>query len=154
MEDGMETRSNKLFMLIAIVLTGSLFLGLVGIGGLVVFRLVSGPPEVAMPPEDIIPPTQVPIAPATPTPSPLASATPTTPAPTATLVVPAESAGAPAEEPANSDGHDGAGLNSPGPDSSEMPQTGFGLLETAALGFILMCLLGGARVSRHLRAQR
>jgi hypothetical protein len=31
METGMETRDNKLFMIIALVLTGSLFLGMVGI---------------------------------------------------------------------------------------------------------------------------
>jgi hypothetical protein len=154
MEGGTETTSNKLFMVIAIVLTGSLFLGLLGIGGLVVYRLVlGGPTEVAMPP-DIPTPTREPVVAATATPSPLPTATPMPePVPTATLVVAQVTAETPAEG-SNNTGHDGAGLSSPGPDESEMPQTGFGLLETVTVGLMLVCLLGGTRAARHLRAQR
>lgn len=140
-------------MVIAIVLTGSLFLGLLGIGGLVVYRLVlGGPTEVAMPP-DVPTPTKEPVVPATPTPSPLPTATPM-PAPTATLVLAPVTAETPAEGSNNNTGGDGVGLSSPGPDESEMPETGFGILETVALGLMLVCLLGGTRAARHLRAQR
>ena len=154
MEAGMETRDNRLFMLIALVLTASLFLGLVGIGGLVVYRLISGPTEVAMPPELPVP-TKGPAIPATSTPLPLPSATPI-PAPTATLVIAPTSIGDATATPESGDttAHDTPGLNSPNPDSSEMPQTGLGLMETIGLGLALVSLLGGTRIARHLRAER
>jgi hypothetical protein len=99
-------------------------------------------------------PTKEPVTPATATPSPLPSATATAaPEPTATLVVAPSTAGSPAEGSNNTTGHDGAGLSSPGPDSSEMPQTGLGLAETVGIGLMLVCLLGGTRVARHWRAQ-
>lgn len=148
MEDGTGTRSSKLFMVVALVLSGSLLLGLLGIGGLVVYRLVFEPTEVATAPEDVVTPTGEPVAPSTPASSPLPSITPTTALPTATLVVAAVSTGTPAEA-----SNDGTGLSSPSPDSSEMPETGFGALGTASLGLILVCLFGGARAARRLRAQ-
>jgi hypothetical protein len=155
MEGGTETTGNRLFMVIAIVLTGSLFLGLLGIGGLVVYRLVlGGPTQVAMPPE-VPTATKEPVVAATLTPSPLPTATPMpAPVPTATLVVAPMTAENPAEGSNNDTGHDGVGLSSPGPDESEMPETGFGLLETVTVGLMLACLLGGTRAARHLRAQR
>jgi hypothetical protein len=151
MEAGMETRDNRLFMVIALVLTGSLFLGLVGIGGLVVYRLFAAPTEVAMPPEvPVATPTKAPVVPAPPMPSPLPSATPT-PAPTATLVVP-PSEGQPTASGTNSaGGQDSPGLSSPGADTSQMPQTGLGLAETIGLGLALVSILGGTRIARHLR---
>jgi hypothetical protein len=155
MDDGTQTKGNKLFMIIALVLTGSLFLGLVGIGGLVVFRLVAGgPTDVAMPLETPLP-TKEPVMPATATPSPLPSATAmAAPQPTPTLVVAPSTVGTPAEESSNTTGHDGAGLSSPGPESSEMPQTGLGLAETVGVGLMLVSLLGGTRVARHWRARQ
>ncbi len=152
MEDGTGTRSSKLFMVVALVLSGSLLLGLLGIGGLVLYRLVLQPTEVATAPEQVATPTRQPVASSTPTNSPLPSATPsppTVPAPTATLVVAAASTETPAE-PSN----DGPGLSSPSPEPSEMPETGFGALGTASLGLMLACLFGGARAVRHLRAQQ
>jgi hypothetical protein len=150
METGMETRNSKLFLVIAVMLTGTLFMGLVGIGGLVIFRLASSPTEVAMPPE-ATQPSEVPPTRATFTPSPLPSATPTA-APTPTLVVAQGSAGPAEPDPSNSEGHDSPGLNSPNPEQSEMPQTGLGLMETIGLGLALATLLGGTRVARRLRA--
>jgi hypothetical protein len=152
MEAGTETRDNRLFMIIALVLTGSLFLGLVGIGGLVLYRLVAPPTEVAMPPQ-VATPTAKALVPATHTPAPLPSATPM-PAPTATLVVP-PGADEPSDTGSNgADGQDAPGLNSPSPDSEEMPETGFGFVGTVGLGLALVSLLGGTRVVRHLRTER
>jgi hypothetical protein len=152
METGTETRDNKLFMIIALVLTGSLFLGLVGIGGLVLYRLVAPPTEVAMPPQ-VATPTVKPSAPATLTPSSLPSATPTA-APTATLVVPPGDGEPPDSGSNGAEGQDAPGLSSPSSDSSGMPQTGLGLMETIGLGLALVSLLGGTRAVRHLRAKR
>jgi hypothetical protein len=142
-----------LFMVVALVLSGSLLLGLLGIGGLVVYRLVLQPTEVATVPEEVNSPTPTRqlVASSTPTSSPLPSATATTlAAPTATLVVAAVSTGTPAEASSN----DGTGLSSPSPDTSEMPETGFGALGTASVGLMLVCLFGGARAARHIRAQQ
>jgi len=150
METGTETRNSKLFLVIAVVLTGTLFMGLVGIGGLVVFRLASSPTEVAMPPE-ATQPAEVPPTGATFTPAPLPSATPTA-APTPTLVVTSGSSEPAEPDSSNSEGHDSPGLNSPNPEESEMPQTGLGLVETIGLGLALATLLGGTRVARRLRA--
>jgi hypothetical protein len=151
MEDGTGTRSSKLFMAVALVLSGSLLLGLLGIGGLVIYRLVLQPTEVATAPEQVATPTRQLVASSTPTSSPLPTATPVTPtiaAPTATLVVAATGTETPTEPP-----NDGTGLSSPSPESSEMPETGFGVLGTASLGLILAGLFGGARAVRHRRAQ-
>ena len=150
METGIEPRNSKLFLVIALLLTATLFMGLVGIGGLVIFRLASSPTEVAMPPEATAP-SEVPPARATFTSSPLPSATPTA-APTPTLVVAPGSAGPAEPDSSNSEGHDTPGLNSPNPEQSEMPQTGLGLMETIGLGLALATLLGGTRVARRLRA--
>jgi hypothetical protein len=153
METGIEMRNSKLFMVIALVLTGTLLLGLVGIGGLVAYRLLLAPTEVAMPPQGAVP-TVAPPAPATATPSPLPTATLMMTVPTPTLVISpgAEGTSVPASDSA--DGHDSPGLNSPGPDSSEMPQTGLGLVETVGLGLALASLLGGTRMARRLGARR
>lgn len=150
METGIEAKNSKLFLVIAVVLTGTLFMGLVGIGGLVIFRLASSPTDVAMPPE-ATPPSEVPPALATFTPSPLPSATPTT-GPTPTLVVAQGSAGPAEPDPSTDEGHDTPGLNSPNPEQSEMPRTGLGLMETIGLGLALVTLLGGTRVARRFRA--
>jgi hypothetical protein len=151
MEGGTGTRSSKLFMVVALVLSGSLLLGLLSIGGLVVYRLVLQPTKVATAPEDTATPTQKPVLASTPTGSPLPSVTPTTtgPAPTATLVVAAASTGTPTE-PANG----GTEPSSTTPDSTEMPETGFGTLGTALIGLMLVCLYSGARAARHPRAQQ
>ncbi len=151
MEGGTGTRSSKLFMAVALVLSGSLLLGLLGIGGLVIYRLVLQPTQVATAPEEVATPTRQLVASSTPTSSPLPSATPGTPTiavPTATLVVAAAGTATPSE-PSN----DGTGLSSPSPEPSEMPETGFGALGTASIGLVLACLFGGARAVRHLRAQ-
>ena len=152
MEDATGTRDNRLFMIIALVLTGSLFLGLVGIGGLVLYRLVAPPTEVAMPPQVATPTVKV-LVPATPTPPPLPSSTPA-PAPTATLVVPPGAEDASDAGSNGPEGQDSPGLSSPSPDSPEMPETGFGFVGTVGLGLALVSLLGGTRVVRHLRAER
>jgi hypothetical protein len=152
METGIETRNSKLFMIIALVLTGTLLLGLVGIGGLVASRLLLAPTEVAMPPQGAVP-TEKPAATATPTPSPLPTATPLiVSTPTLVISPDAEGTSVPASESA--DGHDSPGLNSPGPESSEMPQTGLGLVETIGLGLALASLLGGTRMARRLGARK
>jgi hypothetical protein len=152
MEDGTGTRSSKLFMAVALVLSGSLLLGLLGIGGLVIYRLVLQPTQVATAPEEVATPTRQLVASSTPTSSPLPSATPSTPtveAPTATLVVAAAGTATP-----SAPSSDGPGLSSPSPEPSEMPETGFGALGTASIGLMLAGLFGGARAVRHLRAQQ
>jgi len=152
MESGKQTRSSKLFMVIALVLTASLFLGLLGIGGIVLFRFLVGPVEVAMPPGTDVP-SQVPEGPMTPTPSPLPSATPTTggPGPTATLVVPGVTETLSVDGQENGSGQNGPGMSSPGSGSSEMPQTGFGPLETLGIGAVLVFLLGASHIARRPR---
>ena len=116
------------------------------------YRLVAPPTEVAMPPQVATPTVKLPV-PATPTLAQLPSATPAT-APTATLVV-QPGAGEPSDSGSSgAEGQDAPGLNSPSPDSSEMPQTGLGLMETIGLGLALVSLLGGTRVVRHLRGER
>jgi hypothetical protein len=152
MDTGVETRNSRLFMIIALVLTGTLLLGLVGVGGLVAYRLLLAPTEVAMPPQGAVPTAQ-PAATATLTPLPLPTATPMTVA-TPTLVISpgAEGTSVPASESA--DGHDTPGLNSPGPESSGMPQTGLGLAETVGLGLALASLLGGTRMARRRGARQ
>jgi hypothetical protein len=152
MEGGTGTRSSKLFMAVALVLSGSLLLGLLAIGGLVLYRLVLQPTEVATAPEEVATATRQLVASSTPASSPLPTTTPSAPtasAPTATLVVAAASTVTPTE-PSNG----GTGLSSPSPEPSEMPETGFGALGTASLGLMLACLFGGARAVRHLRAQQ
>lgn len=151
MESARQVGSSRLFMLIALVLTVSLFLGLLGIGGIILFRFVVGPVEVAMPS-----PTEVPVvapeAPTTPTPAPLPTAIPTTPstAPTATLVVPEVTATPAAGGQENGDGQNGPGMSSPGPDSTGMPQTGLGPLETLGIAIVLVSLLGASRIARRI----
>ena len=151
METGVETRNSKLFMVIALVLTGTLLLGLVGIGGLVAVRLLFAPTEVAMPPQGAVP-TEEPPTPATATPSPLPTATPMTPitVPTPTLVISPDAEGTSVSGSDSTDGHDSPGLNSPGQDSPEMPQTGLGVVGTIGLGMALASLLGGTRMARRL----
>lgn len=153
MEEGTQTGTNRLFVVIALVLTGSLLLGLLGIGGLVVMRYIRGPVEVAMPvPEEA--PTNVPVGAATPTATALPSATPTpvqtpAPAPTATLVVAQGTGTVPVEGTAGGTGQDGPGMSSPSPESSEMPETGLGPSETLVAAFALVAFLAGARLIRH-----
>ena len=150
MESGTQTGSSKLFMVIALVLTASLFLGLLGIGGIVLFRFLVGPVEVAMPAPTGVP-TEVPQGLMTPTLTPLPSATPTTGVlePTATLVVPAVTGTPSVDGQENGDGQNGPGMSSPGSDSSEMPETGFGLLGTLGMGMVLVFLLGASRIARR-----
>lgn len=152
MKQGTDTRSSRLFMVIALVLTASLFLGLLGIGGLVLFRILSGPTEVAMPAPEASAPTMEPEVPTSPTPLPLPSATPT-PAPTATLVVASTTPSPTVEGSENAGGQDGPGMSSPSPESSEMPQTGLGLLETLGFGLALIIILGATRVARYRKVE-
>ncbi len=151
MEKGTDTRSSRLFMVIALVLTASLFLGLLGVGGLVLLRLVSGPTDVAMPPSE---PTALPTVTEAPTvapPSPVPTAT-LTAAPTATLVVAAQTTPSPTvETPEGGNGQDGPGMSSPSPESPEMPQTGLGLLDTLGIGLALIVILAATRLGRHMK---
>jgi hypothetical protein len=151
MEKGTDTRSSRLFMVIALVLTASLFLGLLGVGGLVLLRLVSGPTDVAMPPPE---PSALPTVTEAPTvapPSPVPTAT-LTPAPTATLVVAAQTTASPTVETAQGgNGQDGPGMSSPSPESPEMPQTGLGLLDTLGIGLALVVILAATRLGRHMK---
>jgi len=151
METGTETRDNKLFMVIALVLTGSLLLGLVGIGGLVGYRLFFTPTQVAMPPQGATP-TVSPVVTATPTRVVLPTATPTT-APTPTLVIAPGTGVSATPSPASGDGQGSPGMSTPNSESSEMPETGFGLAETLGIGVALASLAGGARVARRLRVR-
>jgi cell division septation protein DedD len=151
METGTEARDNRLFMVIALVLTGSLLLGLVGIGGLVAYRLFFTPTEVAMPPQGVTP-TVGPVVTATPTRVVQPTATPTT-APTPTLVVPPGTGVSATPTPAGGDGQGSPGMSAPNSESSEMPETGFGLAGTLGIGAALASLAGGARAARRLRAR-
>jgi hypothetical protein len=150
METGTETRDNRLFMVIALVLTASLLLGLVSIGGLVAYRLFFTPTKVAMPTEAVVP-TQEPVVATTPTLVVLPTATPTT-APTPTLVIAPGVGGSASPTATSSDGQGSPGMSTPNSESSEMPETGFGLVETLGIGAALASLAGGARVARRLRA--
>ncbi len=151
MEKGTDTRSSRLFMVIALVLTASLFLGLLGVGGLILLRLVSAPTDVAMPPPEATTPTTPTEVPTVPAPSPLPSATPTL-APTATLVVVAQTTPSPTVEGAErGNGQDGPGMSSPSPESPEMPQTGLGLLDTLGIGLALVVILAATRLGRHMK---
>ena len=151
METGTETRDNRLFMVIALVLTASLLLGLVGIGGLVAYRLFFTPTEVAMPSQSATP-TQAPVVTPTSTSVVLPSATATT-APTPTLVIAPGVGGAATSTPASGDGQGSPGMSTPNSDSPEMPETGFGLAGTAGIGVALASLAVGARAARRLRAR-
>jgi hypothetical protein len=151
METGTETRDNKLFMVIALVLTGSLLLGLVGIGGLVAYRLFFTPTEVAMPPQGATP-TVGTVATATATRVVVPTATPTT-APTPTLVIAPGMSISATSTPPSGDGQGSPGMSTPNSESSEMPETGFGLAETLGMGAALASLAGGARAARRLRAR-
>jgi len=126
-------------------------LGLVGIGGLVAYRLFFTPTKVAMPPQGMVP-TEEPVVPATRTPVPLPTATPTA-APTPTLVIAPGTGGSATPTPGNGNGQGSPGMSSPSSDSSEMPETGFGLVETLGIGVALASLAGGARLARRLRAR-
>jgi hypothetical protein len=136
-------------MAAALLLTGTLLLGLLGIGGLVLVRFLAGPVEVAMPlPIDT--PTSAPITLATPTSTALPTAPPAS-MPTATLVV-APATGTPlVAGPESGPPQDGPGMSSPVSESSEMPQSGLGPLETLGIGLVLISCLGGARMVRRMR---
>ena len=144
-----STRATKLFMVAALLLTGTLLLGLLGIGGLVLTRFLAGPVEVAMP-VVLDTPTSVPITLATPTSMAMPTFTPVT-MPTATLVVPPATAPPPVEGPESGPGQDGPGMSSPVSESPEMPQSGLGPLETLGIGLALISCLGGARMVRRMR---
>ncbi len=137
-------------MAIALLLTVTLFLGLVGIGALVFYRFFAGPVEVAMPTPVGIP-TDVPVDLATSTPVLVPSATPT-PLATATLVVSSATETAIAEVVESDSEQDGSGTASTDQESAEMPETGLGSLEIVGAGLVLACLLGGAGVARRMRA--
>jgi hypothetical protein len=140
-------------MAVALLLTGTLLLGLLGIGGLVFYRFFAGPVEVAMPlPLDT--PTSVPMELATPTPAALPMATPPSFVPTATLVIPLVTVTQSVEGSESASGQDGPGMSSPVSESSEMPQSGLGPLETLGIGFALVGLLGGARMARRMWMDR
>jgi hypothetical protein len=150
METGTEKRDNRLFMVITLVLTASLLLGLVSVGGLVAYRLFLTPTKVAMPSESATP-TQTPVVTATPAGVVMPTATSTT-GPTPTLVIAPAAAGTATSTPASGDGQGSPGMSTPSSGSSEMPETGFGLGETVGIGVALAALAGGARVARRLRA--
>lgn len=150
MERGTQIGTNRLFMLIAVALTATLFLGLVGIGGLVVFRYLGGPPEAAIPlPAEV--PTETPLSLETATPTPVPSATPAA-APTATRVIVEGSTTAPAGTAGSDPGQDGPGMSSPNMEEPAMPETGLGPLEALGAGLVLLMLLGVIRLARHTRA--
>ena len=137
-------------MATALLLTGTLLLGLLGVGGLVLVRFLAGPVEVAMPlPIDT--PTSEPIALATPT-SAASPTAPPAPAPTATLVVsPATVVPLVTGGPESGTTQDGPGMSSPVSESSEMPESGLGPLETLGIGLVLISCLGGARMVRRTK---
>lgn len=150
MEHGTQTGTSRLFVAIALLLSMTLVLGVLGIAGLVFVRFFAGPSEVAMPPP-VVEPTGVPIRPDTPTPAPLHSATPT-PVVTATLVIPAATAAPLVEGPESGPDQDGPGMASPSLESSDMPETGLGPLGIVGTALALTCLLGGARIARRMWA--
>lgn len=149
MEHQTSTGASKLFMVAALLLTGTLLLGLLGIGGLVLVRFLTGPVEVAMPPP-IDTPTSVPMTVATPTYAALPTATPVI-MPTATLVVSPAAATPPVAGPESGPAQDGPGMSSPVSESSEMPQSGLRPLEILSIGLVLIGCLGGARMVRRMR---
>jgi hypothetical protein len=136
-------------MVAALLLTGTLLLGLLGIGGLVLVRFLAGPMEVAMPPP-IDTPTSVPGMLATPTSAALPTSTPVA-MPTATLVVSPTTATPVVGGLESGPAEDGPGMSSPVSESSEMPESGLGPLETVGIGLVLISCLGGARMVRRMR---
>lgn len=153
MEFSALMRSNRLFIAVSLLLSLTLVVGLLGIAGLVLYRFLVGPTEVAMPPP-VVTPTGVPMRPATATSTALPSATPTSVLPTPTLVIPAVAGTPPAEGLESGPAQDGPGMLSPSQQASEMPQTGLGPLETLAAGLILISFLGGARIVRGMWVDR
>lgn len=133
----------------ALLLTGTLLLGLLGVGGLVLVRFFAGPMDVAMP-SPIDTPTSVPVTLATPTSAALPTSTPMA-MPTTTLVVPPTTATPVVGGPEGGPVQDGPGMSSPVSESSEMPQSGLGPLETVGIGLVLISCLGGARMVRRMR---
>ncbi len=132
---------------VGLLLTATLVLGLLGIGGLMLHRLVAGPPTEAIPlPVEV--PTGVPLRLATPTTVPSPTTRPTS-APTATLVVPQATSTASVAGVGSSPQEGSPGVSSPNPQSYDMPETGFGTLGTLAVGLVLACFLSGARIARR-----
>ncbi len=141
---------SRLFMGVGLLLTGTLFLGLLGIGGLVLYRFIASPPGEAVPlPVEV--PSGAPLRLATPTTVPLPTSRPTS-VPTATLVVPHATSTASIEEMGSGPQEGGPGVSSPNPESADMPETGLGMPGTLGVGLVLACFLGGARIARRMRA--
>jgi hypothetical protein len=155
MEYDTQTRMNRVFIAVALVLSVTLVSGLLGIAGLVLYKFLAVPVEVAMPPE-VGTPTSVPVTPATFTPITLPGATATAVSvlPTPTLVIAAASPTPAGEGAGSAPAQGGPGMTSPGPESSAMPESGLGPLQTLAAGLTLICLLGGARMIRRIRGDK
>jgi hypothetical protein len=150
MEYDAQTRMNRLFIGIALLLSVTLVLGLLGIAGLVLYKFLAAPLEVAMPPVGT--PASVPVTPATPTSIalPSATSTPVSVLPTPTLVIAPATATPLGQDPGSAPAQGGPGMTSPSPESAAMPQSGLGLLETIATGLTLICILWGARTFRRI----
>jgi len=129
MRDWAGFGQNRVFTIIALGLVGLLILGLLGIGGLIIFTRLRGPatPTVVAELTPTATPTKVPTATPTKTPTSVPTPTPTrvaTPSPTP-VVTP-----------------------TPTPTEEGVPETGWGPLEGALVGsFLAMLIL----VSRRLR---
>jgi len=126
---------NRVFTMIALGLVGLLILGLLGIGGLILFTRLRGPATPTVVAE--LTPTATPTKPPTATPTKPPTATPTrtptsVPTPTPTRVA------TPSPTP----------VATPTPTEEVVPETGWAPLEGALVGSLLAILI---LVSRRLR---
>ena len=125
-----EEGGNRLFIIIAVALVGLLIIGLVGIGGFVLFSRMGGGES----PE----PTAVAAATVTRTPAPTFTPTPSEATPTPTKVV-GEGTEVPGE------GSDEEATPTTAPSTGETPETGFGPLEAFLAGLGLVAVVVAAR---------
>ncbi len=127
-----EEGGSRLFIIIAVALVGLLIVGLVGIGGFVLFTRMSGEPTE---------PTPVAAATVTRTPAPTFTPTPSEATPTPTKVV-GEGTEVPGETPAP------GATPTTAPSTGEIPETGFGPLEAFLVGLGLVVAVVVARKFR------
>jgi cell division septation protein DedD len=133
MRDWAGFGQNRIFTIIALGLVGLLILGLVGIGGLILFTRLRGPATPTVVAE--LTPTATPTRAPTATPTKAPTATPTK-APTATPTPVVTPSPTPVVTP------------TPTPTEEGVPETGWSPLEGALAGSLLAILI---LVSRRLR---
>ena len=131
MRDWAGFGENRIFTMIALGLVGLLILGLLGIGGLIIFTRLRGPATPTVVAE--LTPTATPTKAPTATPTKAPTATPTKP-PTATPTRVATPSPTP--------------VVTPTPTEEGVPETGWGPLEGVLAGSFLAILI---LVSRRLR---